>query len=134
IFHPHEIEGLARLNLARATRKAISEGKLEMLRSLAHSAQIAFVLRLTASRAFDSGIPPAGRDRAAADFERLTTVAETELAPPFGVIDIPPENAEVAAGSSGLGWALDDSGIAEIHVATELGPGAPGIVGRARPD
>ena len=45
-----------------------------------------------------------------------------ELAPPFGVIDIPAENTEVAAGSFGLGWALDDSGIAAIQVATELGP------------
>jgi hypothetical protein len=61
-------------------------------------------------------------------------VAEKELAPPFGVIDIPAENAEVSAGSFGLGWALDESGIAEILVATELGPGAPANLGGARPD
>ena len=40
----------------------------------------------------------------------------------------------MASESFGLGWALDDSGIAEIRVATELGPGAPGVVGGPRPD
>ena len=134
IFHPHEIEGLARLNLARAARKAISEGRLQMLGSFPHEGARDFVFRIAPAPAFETGIPVTERDRATADFERLTSTAESELAPPFGVIDIPPENAEVAAGSFGLGWALDDSGIAEIHVATELGPGAPGIVGSARPD
>jgi hypothetical protein len=134
IFHPHEVEGLARLNSARAVRKAVSEGKLEVLGSFKHDLARDFVFRIAPAPPFPTRIAPADRDRAAADFTRLTTVAETELAPPFGVIDIPAENADVAAGSFGLGWALDDSGIAEIRVATELGPGAPGTVGGARPD
>jgi hypothetical protein len=134
VLHPHEVEGLVRLNLARGARKALSDGRLEMLGSFPHASQRDFVFRLTTASPFDSGISPGDRDRAAAEFARLTTVAETELAPPFGVIDIPRENAEVAAGTFGLGWALDDSGIAEVLVATELGPGTPGVYGGARPD
>ncbi len=134
ILHTQEAENLVRLNLARATRKALSEGKLEMLGSFPHGASRDFVFRIAPAPAFETGIPVGDRNRAAADFERLSTTAESELAPPFGVIDIPAENAEVAAGSFGLGWALDDSGIAEILVATELGPGAPADLGGARPD
>jgi hypothetical protein len=134
IFHPHEVDGLARLNLARATRKAISDGRLETLGSFPHDGAQDFVFRIAPAQRFETGIPPSERDGAAAEFARLTSVAESELAPPFGVIDVPAENAEVASGSFGLGWALDDSGIAEIHVATELAPGAPAVVGQPRPD
>ena len=80
-----------------------------------------------------TGIPTAARDRAAAEFERLTSVAESELAPPFGVIDVPAENAVVEAGSWGYGWALDDSGISRIEVETEAGPASPALIGQAHP-
>jgi len=105
-----------------------------VLGSFPHASQRDFVFRVTTAPRFDTRISPEDRDRAATEFARLTTVAETELAPPFGVIDIPADDAEVAAGSFGLGWALDDSGIAEVLVATELGPGAAGVYGGARPD
>jgi hypothetical protein len=134
ILHPQEAENLVRLNLARATRKALSEGKIEMLGSFPHGEARDFAFRIAPAPPLETGIPPRDRDRATADFARLTSTAESELAPPFGVIDIPAENADVAAGSFGLGWALDDSGIAEIGVATELGPGTAGVVGGARPD
>jgi hypothetical protein len=134
ILHPHEVEGLVRLNLTRATRKALSEKKLEALGSFPHAGARDFVFRIAPAPPFETSIPATERDRARADFARLTSTAESELAPPFGVIDIPADNAEVAAGSFGLGWALDDSGIAEIRVATELGPGTPGVVGGPRPD
>ncbi|PYQ67862.1 MAG: hypothetical protein DMF54_02905 [Acidobacteria bacterium] len=134
ILHPHEVEGLARLNLTRATRRAVLERRLETLGSFPHDGQRDFVFRIAPAGPFETGIPPSDRDRAAAHFARLTSTAESELAPPFGVIDIPTENAEVAAGAFGFGWALDDSGIAEIRVATELGPGAAGVVGGPRPD
>ena len=131
IFHPHEAEGRVRLNLARATRQAVFAGRLEVLGGFPHHGARDFVFRFARTPRFETGIPPSERDRASAEFAGLT---ESELAPPFGVIDIPAENAQVAAGSFGLGWALDDSGIAEVRVATELGPGAPGVVGGPRPD
>jgi len=134
VFHPHEIEGLGRLNYARAVRRALSSGTLETLGSFPHDAASDFVFRIAPAPPFETGIAPVERDSAAAEFRRLTSVAETELAPPFGVIDFPPEDAEVSAGTWGYGWALDDSGIAEIRVATELGAATPAVVGGARPD
>ena len=134
VLHPHEVDGPARLNYARGARKALVEGKLEMLGSFPHDAATDFVFRIAPAAAFPTGIAPADRDRAAAEFERLTSVAESELAPPIGVVDLPVEDAEVAGGSYGFGWALDDSGIAAVEVASELGPAAPGTVGGPRPD
>ncbi|HEU5251461.1 MAG TPA: hypothetical protein VFW15_15870 [Thermoanaerobaculia bacterium] len=134
VVHPHEVEGPARLNYARGARKALFEGKLEMLGSFPHDAATDFVFRIAPAPAFPTGIAPADRDRAAAEFARLTSVGESVLAPPIGVIDFPTENAEVVGGSWGFGWALDDSGITRVEVATELGPGAPAVTGGARPD
>lgn len=134
VFHPHESDGLARLNFARAARKALSERKLAVLGSFAHGSGRDFVFSPVPAPPFATGIAPAERDRAAAEFDRLTSVAESELAPPIGVIDLPVENAEVSAGSFGLGWALDDSGIARVEVASDLGPSAPGSIGGQRPD
>jgi hypothetical protein len=134
VFHPHEVEGLARLNYSRGVWRELAAGRLEVLGAFPHDAAQDFVFRLLPAPPFETGIPPAERDGAAAEFRRLTSVAESELAPPFGVIDFPTEDAEVAGGTWGYGWALDDSGIAEIRVATELGPATPGVPGGRRPD
>jgi hypothetical protein len=134
VFHPHESENLPRLNYARAARKALSEGKLEVLGSFPHGANRDFVFRIAPASPFETRIPADERNRAAADFERLTSLAESELAPPFGVIDFPTEGAEIATGTWGYGWALDDSGIAAVEVATELGPATRGFTGGVRPD
>lgn len=133
VFHPHESEGLALLNYARAARRALSEGKLEMLGSFAHDGARDFVFSIAPAPPFATGIAPADRDGAAAEFARLTSVPESELVPPIGVIDVPTETAEVSGGSWGYGWALDDSGIAEVRVATELGPAGSALVGQPHP-
>ena len=78
ILHPHEVENLVRLNLARATRKALSGGKLEMLGSFSHDGACDFVFRIASAPRFETGITPIERDRAAADFGRLTSLAESE--------------------------------------------------------
>jgi hypothetical protein len=134
VFHSHDSDGLARLNFARATRRALVERKLAVLGSFAHGSGRDFVFLVAPAPPFPTGIASADRDRAAAEFDRLTSVAESELAPPIGVIDLPAEGAKVAAGSFGLGWALDDSGIARVEVASDLGPAAPGSIGGPRPD
>ncbi|HEV8231621.1 MAG TPA: hypothetical protein VGQ75_04685, partial [Thermoanaerobaculia bacterium] len=133
VFHPHESENLPRINYARAARKALSEGKLEILASFPHGADRDFVFRITPAPPFESHIPADERNRAAADFERLTSLAESELAPPFGVIDFPTEGAEIATGTWGYGWALDDSGIATVQVATELGSAGIAMAGQPHP-
>ena len=131
LLHPYEAENLVRLNLARATRKALSEGKLEMLGSFPHDGSRDFVFRSLPPPAFEPA--RCGPAIAGSDFERLSTTAASELAPPFGVNRHPPENAEVAAEvRSGLGARrLRHRG---DLVATELGPGPPGALGGARPD
>lgn len=134
VLHPHEVEGLARLNYSRAVWRELSSGKLEVIGQFPHDAAQDFVFRILPAPPFETGIASVDRDSAVEEFRRLTSVAESELAPPFGVIDAPVENAEVAAGSWGYGWALDDSGVAEIRVATELGPATPGVPGGRRPD
>jgi hypothetical protein len=134
VYHPHEIEGLARQNYSKAVWSELSTGGLETVGTFPHGDARDFVFRIAPSPAFETGIPPADRDSAAAEFRSLTTAAESELAPPFGVIDSPTEDAEVSGGTWGYGWALDDSGIAEIRVATELGPATPGVPGARRPD
>jgi hypothetical protein len=53
--------------------------------------------------------------------------------PPFGVLQVPAEGQAVAAGSWAYGWALDDSGIAEIRVESELGPAGVAKLGGAWP-
>ena len=134
VFHPHEVEGLTRLNYSRAVWRELSSGRLEVIGRFPHDSAQDFVFRLLPSPPFETGIAPADRDSAALEFRRLTSVAESELAPPFGVIDFPTEDSEVTGGTWGYGWALDDSGIAEIRVATELGPATPGVPGGRRPD
>ncbi|HSD72970.1 MAG TPA: hypothetical protein VLE54_09265, partial [Thermoanaerobaculia bacterium] len=134
VFHPHEVEGIARLNYARAARAALAGHEIEVLGSFAHGPARDFVFSIAPTPPFPTGIRPEERAAAAAEFARLTSEAESELAPPFGVIDAPVEGAEIAGGTWGYGWALDDSGMARIDVASELGPGAPGIAGGPRPD
>ena len=44
------------------------------------------------------------------------------LSPPFGALELPREGQTVDPGVWAFGWALDDSGIAEVRLETELGP------------
>lgn len=134
IFHAHEIDGIARLNYARAARAAVAAGKIEVLGSFEHGSARDFVFSIAPAPPFPTGIPHEERAAANAEFARLTSDAESELAPPFGVVDAPAEDSEAVPGTFGFGWALDDSGIERIEVASELGPGPPGFVGRPRPD
>ncbi|HLN81847.1 MAG TPA: hypothetical protein VK392_11710, partial [Thermoanaerobaculia bacterium] len=89
VLHPHEVEGGARLSYVRAAREALANGKLEILGSFAHGSARDFVFSITPAPAFPTGIAPQARAAAAAEFARLSSVAESELAPPFGVIDAP---------------------------------------------
>lgn len=134
VFHPHEIEGLPRLGLSRGVRQELAKKGLEVLASFPHGNGRDFVFRIAPSAPFPTRVPPSEREWAEKEFERLTSIAEAEFAPPFGVLDVPEEGAEVVGGSGGFGWALDDAGISEVRVATELGPATPGFVGGARPD
>ena len=53
--------------------------------------------------------------------------------PPFGFLHAPEEGATVRPGSWAYGWALDDSGIAQITVTTDTGTTSPVALGQAFP-
>ena len=53
--------------------------------------------------------------------------------PPFGFLDSPRENDTVASGSTGVGWALDDSGIAAVTVSLDNGPAFAATRGQTFP-
>ncbi len=53
--------------------------------------------------------------------------------PPFGFLDTPKEGATVAPESWAFGWALDDSGIAQVTVSSETGVTSPVALNQAFP-
>jgi hypothetical protein len=125
VYHPHEALGPESLAYRRLAREGLAEGRLELLGSALHGGERDFLFRLHAAEGeaaagatagSSSGFSEADREDAAA---RLRALFEE---PPFGVLQVPAEGSQVAAGGWGMGWALDDSGIAEIRIGTELGP------------
>jgi hypothetical protein len=53
--------------------------------------------------------------------------------PPFGFLDSPEEGATVKPGSWAYGWALDDSGIAQVIVTADSGATSPVALGQPFP-
>jgi hypothetical protein len=129
VLHIHDTDSLERLRYVRAVRAGIAEGQLTPVASFPHGEGRDLVLRLSGET---SALLPASEPDAEA--ASLLATPDEKLAPPFGAIDSPAEGAEVASGSGGYGWALDDSGVAEIRVASELGPGGRAWLGGARSD
>jgi hypothetical protein len=126
LFHPMETTDENRKRYLDAVRRGISEGKLTPLGAFARpGTEIPdFAFRLAGSPSFPVPVPdeaairdPAAAIRAMADYE-------SRLSPPFGVVERPRENEEVAAGSWGFGWALDDSGIESVTVSADGSPPA----------
>jgi len=52
---------------------------------------------------------------------------------PMGVLHVPKEGETVASGSWAFGWALDDSGIAQVTVVSETGETGPVATGQNFP-
>ncbi|MCM3875350.1 MAG: hypothetical protein NEA02_02910, partial [Thermoanaerobaculia bacterium] len=78
-----------------------------------------------------------GAPQESQEFEAAVRALEKDvarLAPPFGTVHLPAENQKVAPGFWCHGWALDDSGIAEIRVAVaQSAAAAPVQIGRTWP-
>ena len=62
-----------------------------------------------------------------------SAAATTDSHPPIGILDTPREGATVANKSWGTGWALDDSGIAQVTATAENGAMSPAKIGQAFP-
>jgi hypothetical protein len=54
--------------------------------------------------------------------EELEAASDADAAPPTVLLQAPAEGQRVAPGFWGFGWAVDDSGIAEVRVGSERGP------------
>lgn len=62
-----------------------------------------------------------------------SVAATTDSHPPIGILDTPREGAAVANKSWGTGWALDDSGIAQVTATADNGSVSPAKTGQAFP-
>jgi hypothetical protein len=133
IVHPRAIPDESRESYAGLLRSGIDEQRLEPLTTFANRDDSDLVFRFADSPPFDPRIPASEKQAAAR--RTLEAVSELEhfLHPPFGVLDVPRENDTVASGAWGFGWALDDSGIAEIRVSFDGGPGVPTTIHQPHP-
>jgi hypothetical protein len=117
IFHPGVGEGETPAAYASAIGAAAASGRIAPKRSFAHGnhRDIVFGFADRPEAALAAADPePEETRRAAASL--------TPSKPPFGYLDVPAEGATVASGSWSFGWALDDSGIAEVLVSADGGP------------
>jgi hypothetical protein len=116
IYHPAAVEPGRRGAYRVAVRRALERGRITLLRSFANAAQQDFAFRIGPA-ARESAAGPDARSRALLD--RFLAVAEDALSPPVVGIVFPDP---VRPGDWRGGWAVDDSGVAEIRIASELGP------------
>ena len=67
----------------------------------------------------------------AASASPAPAASDTAQHPPFGFLDVPRENDTAASGSTGNGWALDDSGVASVTVSLDNGAALAATLGQA---
>jgi hypothetical protein len=127
IYHSHETRGVALGAYGEEVERALASGGLEVVRSFPHEGGQDFVLIAAGAPWRDRLI--AGQTSPASEtrdlFDRTLVQMRGRLAranPPFGVLHLPGEDQVVSPGFWAFGWALDDTGIAEIRTSTELGP------------
>ncbi len=126
VYHPHVREGVFVAAYADALDRAVTSGGLELVRSFPHEDDRDFVF-VAAGAAWADRLREDGAGRARTRSALDATIARVRadgmrLAPPFGNLEAPAKGATVAAQDWGFGWALDDSGIADVLAATEAGP------------
>jgi hypothetical protein len=133
VFHPHDASPGVLRSGAEAIRRALSRGELESLAAFSHGPDTDYVFRLTQAPAFEAGTTPEGRRDAVERFSRLEIRPGADPSAPIGALDFPRAEFAIRGDQWAYGWALDDSGIAEIRVSTEMGPA--GVAARGpRPD
>jgi hypothetical protein len=124
LFHPTETTDENRKKYLDAVRRGVTDGKLTPLGSFRRPGTDFpdFAFKLAGAPSFPIPVPPEAAIRDPSETIRAMRDYEFRLSPPFGVVDRPRENEEVAAGSWGFGWALDDSGVASVTVSAEGSP------------
>ena len=127
LFHPGQVEGDEAVAYADGLLQGMEANRIELLQSLEADQSGDFLFRLTTGPPLDWPRPSKGQ----ATLERARLAAVRR--PPFGYVDVPAEGEPVASGRSGLGWALDDSGVSRVTVAFDDGPAQPVTSGLAHP-
>lgn len=133
VVHPAAIPDEFRGSYAALLRAGIAEKRLEPLATFPARGSPDLAFRFTACPHFDARVPESEKQEAAQRTLEAVLDLESSLHPPFGVIDVPRENDTVSSGSWGFGWALDDSGIAEVRVSFDDGPGVPTVIHQPHP-
>jgi len=116
-----------------AARRWVLEKKLHVIASFPHDNGKDYVFRTASAPSFPTRLSPEQSRLAAEAFHTEVASAAITPAPPFGAIESPRENELVAAGSRGFGWALDDSGIAQVRVASDSLAASLAVLGDAQP-
>jgi hypothetical protein len=81
----------------------------------------------------NGGAPPPASASAASTATGTPAAGAPANKPPFGFLDKPEEGATVKPGAWAYGWALDDSGIAQVTVTADTGATSPVALGQPFP-
>ncbi len=137
LYHSHDGRGFRVVAYADALDRALSEGRLDLVRSFPHDGGLDFVFLSAAATWRErarQGAAPSQETRRLYDAAVKTLRRDVaRLAPPFGEIHLPREGQRVAPGYWVHGWALDDSGVAEVRFGMESGPAGVGMRGGSWP-
>ena len=121
VYHFDESDTLQRLSYVTWMKRGIADGRLEVLGSFPHAGERDIVFRFTNAPRFETGLSPGTAEDAA----QFLSQSNAALAPPIVGVAF---DAPVSAGDWHGGWALDDSGIAEVRIASELGPAGSALL------
>ncbi len=125
VYHAHEGRGVDTPAYADALGRVLRAGSVELVRTFPHGDGHDFVFIAANSPLRDlvkTGGDSSSLERPYAEATERLRNEIAQLAPPFGTIHLPADGQRVAPGFWVHGWAIDDSGIARIEVATDAGP------------
>jgi len=131
--HPRAIPDEARESYAALLRAGIDERRLEPITTFVGRDDSDLVFRFAGCPSFDPRIAASEMPTAARRTLEAASALEQVLHPPFGIIDVPRENDTVTSGAWCFGWALDDSGVAQVRVSFDDGPGVPTLIHQPHP-
>ena len=134
IFHPEQLGQPADgLPWVAALREGVRSGRAVPLGSFPAGETRDLAFRLSRAAPFPTGIPEEGPGSAEQEARRRLPSLDSVLRVPIGWVDLPREGEPVAVGSSGLGWAMDDSGILEVRIAADGVPVGKASYGLSHP-
>lgn len=130
IFHSGRAPLYERLPFRTCLRAGLDQGRLRLWKSAEDPDGKAFVFAFRLGAAPSPAAPDPDSLR---EFDALMALSDADYAPPTGMIHLPAEGQTVAPGFWAHGWAVDDSGIARVEGATELGPASAAMTGTPWP-